>query len=135
MSQGIFKEVFILSFCIILYIFICSILNIGCPILYFTGIPCPGCGMTRACIELLHLHFIEAFYFHPLIYFVPPYCVLYFYLKNKGHNSNILLYIFAVVFIATYLIRTLFSNNPVISINIKDGLIYRLLSNILERRY
>ena len=31
------------------------------------GVPCPGCGSTRAAIALFHGHFSEAFAFHPLI--------------------------------------------------------------------
>lgn len=30
------------------------------------GIPCPGCGMTRAYISLIHGDIEQAFYFHPL---------------------------------------------------------------------
>ncbi|WP_086329406.1 DUF2752 domain-containing protein [Candidatus Enterococcus mansonii] len=35
------------------------------------GVPCPGCGMTRAFIHLFHLDFKEAFYYHPLFWLVP----------------------------------------------------------------
>ena len=31
-----------------------------------TGIPCPGCGMTRSLIATGHLHFEDALAFHPL---------------------------------------------------------------------
>ena len=33
-----------------------------------TGLPCPGCGMTRAFIHLLHLDFAGAWQMHPFVY-------------------------------------------------------------------
>ena len=42
------------------------LLDAGCPIRHITGIPCPGCGMTRACLAALRLDFGEAFRMHPL---------------------------------------------------------------------
>lgn len=36
-----------------------------------TGIPCPGCGMTRALLALLSWDLSGALYYHPL-FFVPP---------------------------------------------------------------
>ena len=33
-----------------------------------TGLPCPGCGMTRAFIRLLHLDFAGAWQMHPFVY-------------------------------------------------------------------
>ncbi len=30
-----------------------------------TDVPCPGCGMTRACLALTHAHFAEAWRYHP----------------------------------------------------------------------
>ena len=41
-------------------------LPIGCPFKMLTGIPCPGCGGTRALIALLHGHLIEAIMTNPL---------------------------------------------------------------------
>lgn len=33
-----------------------------CPVKYFLHIPCPGCGLTRGFVSILHFHFIDAFY-------------------------------------------------------------------------
>ncbi len=35
-----------------------------------TNIPCPGCGMTRACLALTHGHFTEAWRYHPFSFLV-----------------------------------------------------------------
>lgn len=39
-----------------------------CPILAATGVPCPGCGMTRGAAALLRLDFAGAWQSHPMIY-------------------------------------------------------------------
>ena len=39
-----------------------------CPAVLITGLPCPGCGMTRALIRLLHLDFAGAWQMHPFVY-------------------------------------------------------------------
>jgi len=45
--------------------------GIHCVFRYFLGIVCPGCGMTRAAIAVLHLDFASAFRFHPMFWSVP----------------------------------------------------------------
>lgn len=42
-----------------------------CPFKWITGIPCPGCGMTRACLHFLSGNIEESFYYHPLFWLVP----------------------------------------------------------------
>jgi len=37
-----------------------------CPLPLTLGIPCPGCGITRAFSLATHGHFAEAYAFHPL---------------------------------------------------------------------
>lgn len=46
-----------------------------CPFRLLTGWQCPGCGSTRACYELLHLHPIAAFKFNPLMVLTLPFIV------------------------------------------------------------
>jgi hypothetical protein len=37
-----------------------------CPFRMVTGLPCPGCGMTRSLISLAHGDIAASLYFHPL---------------------------------------------------------------------
>lgn len=37
-----------------------------CPFFNITGIPCPGCGLTRSFVCLAHGHVREALLWHPL---------------------------------------------------------------------
>ena len=39
-----------------------------CPVQILYGLPCPGCGLTRAGVLLLTGHFAAAFQMHPFIY-------------------------------------------------------------------
>lgn len=39
-----------------------------CPQLIVTGLPCPGCGLTRAGVLLLQGRFLDAFHMHAFIY-------------------------------------------------------------------
>ena len=54
------------------------LLDIGCIFRLMTGIPCPGCGMTRAWLAALRLDYAAAFAYHPLFWVVPIAFVLAF---------------------------------------------------------
>lgn len=45
---------------------------VPCPFRLFTGLDCPGCGMTRAVHHLLHLDFPATFRFNPFVFAVVP---------------------------------------------------------------
>lgn len=74
--------------------------GITCVFLHFIGIPCPGCGMTRALRCVLQLDFASAWVYNPLI-FCMPYVFAYIFLdfKNKKVHNRIIVAIgiFAVV--------------------------------------
>lgn len=46
-----------------------------CPFRMVTGLQCPGCGSTRACYQLLHLHPIAAFKLNPLLVLALPFII------------------------------------------------------------
>ncbi len=68
-------------------VFVLERTGIGCVFRYFLGIPCPGCGLTRALRALLRLDIVGAFRYNPLI-FAMPYVFVYilFPLRGKGHK-------------------------------------------------
>ena len=39
-----------------------------CPVVLITGYPCPGCGITRALVEVCRLHFHEATEYNVCVY-------------------------------------------------------------------
>jgi hypothetical protein len=43
-----------------------------CPTAALFGMPCPGCGLTRATLAALHGDFPRAFHFHPLFFIATP---------------------------------------------------------------
>lgn len=49
----------------------------GCPFRNLTGIPCPGCGMSRAWWAFLRLDIREAFRQHPMFWAVPVFFWLF----------------------------------------------------------
>jgi hypothetical protein len=50
------------------WVFIWIVTGTSCVFRSLTGLPCPGCGSTRAVGALLRGHIREAFDFHPLIF-------------------------------------------------------------------
>ena len=112
-------------YCILAYFF-----KIPCPISFFTGISCPGCGMTRALFSLLQLDFGAALYYHPLIYLciimIPVFAIVH--IKKKHSAKKILLIACAVIFIAVYLYRFLILKSPVLHFTPENGIFVRLLT-------
>lgn len=48
-----------------------------CPFYQLTGLPCPGCGLTRAFVCLGHGQWRESLHWHPLGWLVYSVCVLF----------------------------------------------------------
>ena len=63
------------------------ILGIGysCPIKLVAGVPCPTCGITRACRLVLHGDFAEATAMHPLVWVAVPVVVLFLGVELVGY--------------------------------------------------
>lgn len=81
-----------------------------CPFKFFLGIPCPGCGMSRAFLCLLRFDIRGAFHYHPLfpiviivgIYLVCKWLGIY---SMSEKAQTVWLVILAIIFFATYFFR------------------------------
>lgn len=75
----------------------------GCPIKRLTGIPCPGCGMTHAWINVLTLHWKTAYMYHPL-WGLPVVFLLALFMKLRGHEKFFwsMVVIIVVLFLIVY---------------------------------
>ena len=74
------------------------------------GVPCPGCGMTRATLELLSGDIPAALHYHPLVLIFYPAIVSLFLLWKfcrESHPKAVTAFamIFVAVLIVTYVIR------------------------------
>lgn len=96
------------------------------------GIPCPGCGITRALISLLKLDFNKAFFYHPLVYVLIILCILYIFKKDFFKNIFFLMsLVFLFVFVYIYRLILYFPNKEPLSLN-KSALIFKIFIFIFK---
>lgn len=86
------------------------LLDIGCVFRLMTGIPCPGCGMTRAWLAALRLDFAAAFAYHPLFWVVPIAFALAFVreevaLSKLKRGIDITVIVLCVLVVAVWIVR------------------------------
>lgn len=55
--------------------------TISCPIKYFLGISCYGCGITSATVLMLKLDFVSAWKANPIAFIVDP-LLLFFFVRH-----------------------------------------------------
>lgn len=132
----------ILSF--IVLILILYITGIGCPIRFLFGVCCPGCGLTRAYVSLLHMDLYSAFMYHPL--FILPPIIFAIYISNVDNKiKNFVMVTSVVLFLVLYLFRIFggifITNNELFNkiselvyINIKEGFIYKCINYLLHKK-
>lgn len=99
-------------------------LGSACPLYLIFGIPCPGCGMTRAWISLLGGDIAKAFYFHPAFFAaaIVAVCVILCGIKPKLKKSKVITGIYLVLcvaFLSAYIYRMIvfFPNEEPINYN------------------
>lgn len=132
-GKGVLDRIKLIILVFIIYFFM-TLLHIGCPIKFITGISCPGCGMTRAVIAALQLHFHQAFYFHPLFLLTPLMLGLFVFNDFiRPVLRKIIWIIVIVIFLVTYIIRLLFMQNDIVTIDIESGLMLQLFYHIVCR--
>jgi hypothetical protein len=109
-------------------------LILGCPIQFFTGISCMGCGMSRAAVALLQLDFSLAFHMHPLIFIMPIVALIIIFRKKIPKNVMITLCVIgAVLMIGTYIYRIV-TGSDVIYIEPENGFFYKIITYIFNKK-
>lgn len=106
------KEYYIFIVIIVVYLLAFYLLDPhgpNCLVKRTIGIPCPGCGMTRAVYYLSLFDFKQALYFHPLV-FLMPFIILTLLLKGYGifqklFHSKVFWGVTLFLFITVYIIR------------------------------
>jgi hypothetical protein len=113
-------------FALLLCIAAVLLLDVGCIFRHITGVPCPGCGMTRACLAALQLDFKAAFYWHPLWILPFPLIVLSIFrpngfFKNPRYHQWLMLSLLLLVLLV-YFIRMLclFPDTPPMDYNVNS---------------
>lgn len=108
-------------------------LRFGCPILFFTGVSCPGCGMTRAVWAALHLDFSAAAFYHPLVFLLPLALPVWLLRKRLSPRFlTVLAIVVAALFLIVYLFR-LFSGSPIVYARPEEGAILRFLKAVFSQ--
>lgn len=105
---------------------------VGCPLRRIFGIPCAGCGMTRAVIALFHGDFSLAWHYHPLVYSLPiVFSAIAF--QNKMSKKALVVFwsLMFVLFTAVYFFR-LFGNSEIVEIDFANSAVYSLFDKLFQ---
>lgn len=130
------KNLEIFTLTVLLYIAFMTITGIGCPIRWFTGISCPGCGMSRAFISLLRLDFAAAFRYHPMIYplliFIPYYFLGSEKTPRRRKLKKFFLAVVIIMFFFVWIFR-IFHEDSVVRIDPANGVMIKYLKRGILR--
>lgn len=89
---------------------------IPCLFHFITNVPCPGCGMTRACLSITHGNFMQAYMLNPFAFLLIglAVCVAFFPNKTKfvweslsNKKRNLILLLVLVTCLSTWVVKIL----------------------------
>ena len=125
-----YQVIIIIAVAVVLFYTVMYAVGTTCLVKYFTGVSCPGCGMTRACLSALRLDFASAFYYHPLWILMLPLAALLIFLwaKRKKKALCVVLGLFFVALIGVYLYRLFYTETDIVVWEIEKGILYQLIS-------
>lgn len=95
--------------------------GIPCPVHYFTGFKCPGCGVSRMFISLMKLDFISAFEANRLLLLTLPVIVIllavYFvrYVRTGSKRVSKTESLIYIVLIVLFLVYGIVRNLPAVN--------------------
>lgn len=105
---------------------------LGCPIRHFFGVPCPGCGLSRAYLAFFSGDIGGAFACHPLFPVVVP--VIFLFLHNDvfhfhiGKKASYLIAVLIItLFISVYIVRVFILHDPGLTINFDNSVLHNII--------
>lgn len=113
----------------VLAVIVLEVSDIGCPILYLTGISCPGCGLTRAYLCLLRGNISGAFYYHPLWWGIPTGVLLGIVSQSSGRFQKVArlgIVLLLFLWILVYIDRMMDTGNPIVLFSPEHGTLAKL---------
>lgn len=121
------------AFAVLLVYAVMALAGIGCPLKFFSGISCPGCGMTRAFLHACRLELAEAFSYHPLWPAVLPSAalLLVFWCRRNKTAFYTVLICASVLMLAVYAWRMAFSDGGVVVCEPQNGFFCRCVRGLL----
>ena len=124
----------ILIFWLVTGALLLHITGIGCPFRWLTGIPCAGCGMSRALVLLLTGKLRAALSMHPMVLFLPVGTALW--LADRVFPERIPGSLFkggetvlVSVFLIVYAVR-IFYDDPAVRIDITGGVLWKMIKEV-----
>lgn len=109
-----------------------------CLVKIISGIPCPACGMTRAGIAVLQLHFAKAMQFHPMIPFVYIGGILFIIKKYIVVNDCKWMRYYVIIFfigvIAVYICRMYTMYPDITPMNRREDCVLQYVKQIFIRQ-
>lgn len=133
------KSVSWLLLAVTLFMFVMNrVLGGICPIKLLTGIPCPGCGMTRALFYLFAGNWMLSFQMHPLaavwVVFGLYLALMRYWYRKKPKGLLLMLIILCTAMFGVYLYRmlTIFPNLEPMTYGNKNGILRPLITQILS---
>ena len=103
-------------------------LGITCPIRFFTGISCAGCGMSRAWLALLRGDISAAWGYHPLFWI--PVLAAGLFLFRRHIPRRVLrgaVWAGAVLFLAVYALRMADPGDSIVTFAPQTGFLFRVV--------
>lgn len=101
------KNKLLLSVVYIAVVAVFYLFDVPCLFQKWLGIPCPGCGMTRALTAAVKLQFATAFTYHPMFWSMPL-LVIYFWANGCVFGKTpdrILLWSIAAGFLVQWVVK------------------------------
>ena len=120
------KEVVSIIAFLIIYCAVTMLLHIPCPILWITGVSCPGCGITRATLALCRLDIGQALYYNPSIFVVIAAVALLVLCRRSPKAKKWIIGIAASMMLGIYIYRMAVLHAPVLQFEPAQGVFPRL---------